>query len=135
MEAHHGSDRIAIAAQTALAGGLDRNPPEPREDRPEVTVESRIFEREQTTVVAMRVFTTDGTTTQPTLDVNLEIQPVGEDVTCLVLAGVIRPNPSPTDPPNTGDSDDLRSTALRFLDELPTLASTNTTLGEPAGPG
>jgi hypothetical protein len=100
-----------------------------------VTVEARIYHREQTDVVAMRVFTTDGTTTQPTLDVNLEIQPVGEDVTCLVLAGVIRPNPSPTDPAITGDSDDLRSTALRFLDELATLASTNTTLGEPAGPG
>jgi hypothetical protein len=128
-EAHHRSDRIAIAAQTALAGGPDGQPATSRDHRPAVTVEARIFNREQTDVVAMRVFTTHGQATQPTFDVNLEIQPVGEDATRLVLAGVIRPDPSSaTDPAITGDSDDLRSTALGFLNELADLASTNTTL-------
>lgn len=128
-EAHHGSDRIAIAAQAALAAGADGQRAASGDHRLAVTVEARVYKREQTDVVAMRVFTTDGQATQPTLDVNLEIQPVGEDATCLVLAGVIRPNhPPTTDPAITGDSDYLRSTALRFLNELSTLASTNTTL-------
>jgi hypothetical protein len=97
-----------------------------------IEIETLFLNREQTCVVAMRVSITDRHATQPTLDVNLEIQPIDNDATCLVLAGIIRPKQPPTtNPAITGDSDDLRSGALRFLNELAALAARNaTTLGE-----
>jgi hypothetical protein len=124
-----GSDRIAVAAQASLAGGPGGSPGEPSQHRPDVTVQARTFNREQTTVVALRVFTASSPQViQPTLDVDLEIQPVEADATALVLTGVIRPtHPPTTDPAITSDSDDLRSTALRFLTELANLVLSHAT--------
>ena len=85
-DARPGGERIAIAAQAALAGGPGGRPGESSENRPNVTVEARAFSREQPTVFALRVFTTsDSQVIQPTLDVDLEIQPVAADATALVL--------------------------------------------------
>jgi hypothetical protein len=129
IEAVHDPALFVVAAQTALAGKLRRGQPEgSRDEAPEVTVRAYVFVQEQTTVVAMRVFTaSDGEAHQPTFDVNLEVAPASEEATSLILAGSIRPyHPSTVELASAGISDDLGAASQRFLNQLAALATTGT---------
>jgi hypothetical protein len=117
-------DGLALAARDAIHGGRTVQNGSGVQEGAAVTVQARAFSQIERTVVALRVFTrAESEENQPTLDVNLEVEPAGPTGTLLTLAGIIRPFPSfARKVVETGVHDrDLLAVGQRFLNEVAAL--------------